>query len=186
MIHGVGSGLTISAGVGTLSRSSVTHFSHQRPDIGDPPGSRRLQSASAMRVLESSSRSGATARWGRALLGVRASELCVVLEGAAELAVDGHVPITLEAAISCSCRRRLDSSLSGFEPVTPDRIDARRDASAPTGEVRHGKRGGKPDVRLLGGYFVFDSPDAALLMSLLPTLDTRSRMPSACRRSCSS
>ena len=41
---------------------------------------------------------------------------------------------------------------------------------APTGEVRHGTRGGRPDVRLLGGYFVFDSPDAALLVSLLPAL----------------
>jgi AraC-like DNA-binding protein len=36
--------------------------------------------------------------------------------------------------------------------------------------VRHGTRGGRPDVRLLGGYFVFDSPDAALLVSLLPAL----------------
>jgi hypothetical protein len=26
----------------------------------------------------------------------------------------------------------------------------------------------RPDVRLLGGYFVFDSPDANLLVSLLP------------------
>jgi AraC-like DNA-binding protein len=36
--------------------------------------------------------------------------------------------------------------------------------------VRHGTRGGPPDVRLLGGYFVFDSPDAALLVSLLPAV----------------
>jgi AraC-like DNA-binding protein len=42
--------------------------------------------------------------------------------------------------------------------------------SAPTSEVRHGRRGGRPDVRLLGGYFVFDSPDAALLVSLLPAV----------------
>ena len=38
------------------------------------------------------------------------------------------------------------------------------------GEVRHGTRGGRPDVRLLGGWFVFDSPDSALLVSLLPSL----------------
>ena len=38
------------------------------------------------------------------------------------------------------------------------------------GEVRHGTRGGRPDVRLLGGWFVFDSPDTGLLLSLLPTL----------------
>jgi hypothetical protein len=38
------------------------------------------------------------------------------------------------------------------------------------GEVRHGTPGGRPDVRLLGGWFVFDSPDTALLVSLLPSL----------------
>ena len=53
--------------------------------------------------------------------------------------------------------------------MTPVRID-QKVAPAPTGEVRHGTRGGPPDVRLLGGYFVFDSPDAALLVSLLPEL----------------
>ena len=60
-------------------------------------------------------------------------------------------------------------ALSGFEPVTP-RAHRSEGAPAPTGEVRHGTRGGPPDVRLLGGYFVFDSPDAALLVSLLPAL----------------
>ena len=42
--------------------------------------------------------------------------------------------------------------------------------SAHMGEVRHGTRNGPPDVRLLGGWFAFDSPDAALLVSLLPAL----------------
>jgi AraC-like DNA-binding protein len=36
--------------------------------------------------------------------------------------------------------------------------------------VRHGTRGGKPDVRLLGGYFVLGSPDPSLLVSLQPGL----------------
>jgi transcriptional regulator GlxA family with amidase domain len=38
------------------------------------------------------------------------------------------------------------------------------------GEVRHGTRGGRPDVRLLGGWFAFGSPDTGLLVSLLPAL----------------
>src|SRR5262245_58064559 len=59
--------------------------------------------------------------------------------------------------------------MSGFEPARPQRIDPKV-TRAPEGEVRHGERGGRPDVRLLGGYFVFDSPDAALLVSLLPAL----------------
>jgi AraC-like DNA-binding protein len=59
--------------------------------------------------------------------------------------------------------------MSGFEPVRPERIDPKVTPS-PTGEVRHGKRGVPPDVRLLGGFFVFDSPDAALMVPLLPAL----------------
>jgi len=46
----------------------------------------------------------------------------------------------------------------------------RRVSAAATGDVRHGRRGGRPDVRLLGGYFIFDSPDAPLLVSLLPAI----------------
>lgn len=59
--------------------------------------------------------------------------------------------------------------MSGFEPVRPERIDPKV-APAPAGEVRHGTHGGRPDVRLLGGYFAFDSPDAGLLVSLLPAV----------------
>jgi AraC-like DNA-binding protein len=59
--------------------------------------------------------------------------------------------------------------MSGFERVMPTRVDPKA-TRGPAGEVRHGTRGGRPDVRLLGGYFVFDSPDAALLVSLLPAL----------------
>jgi AraC-like DNA-binding protein len=46
-------------------------------------------------------------------------------------------------------------------------VDARKAAGA-NGDVRHGRRGGRPEVRLLGGYFEFQSADAALLVSLLP------------------
>jgi AraC-like DNA-binding protein len=40
----------------------------------------------------------------------------------------------------------------------------------PNGEVRHGNPTGPPDVRMLVGYCVFGSPDASLLVSLLPQL----------------
>jgi AraC-like DNA-binding protein len=53
--------------------------------------------------------------------------------------------------------------------VTPKRIDPKV-TPAPGDEVRHGTPDGPPDVRLLGGYFVFDSPDAPLLGSLLPAV----------------
>jgi AraC-like DNA-binding protein len=108
-------------------------------------------------------------RWG-----VRYSEFgqpsfSAVLEGRCRLAVDGQRPLTLEAGDFVLLPATPGFTLSGFEPVTPQRIDPKR-APAAAGEVRHGTRGGPPDVRLLGGYFVFDSPDAALLVSLLPAV----------------
>jgi AraC-like DNA-binding protein len=60
--------------------------------------------------------------------------------------------------------------MSGFERMLPVLIDAKQAAASTAGEVRHGTRGGRPDVRLLGGYFMFDSPDAAMLVSLLPAV----------------
>ncbi len=41
-------------------------------------------------------------------------------------------------------------------------------AATSAGEVRHGTRTGPASVRLLGGYFRFDSGDSGLLVSLLP------------------
>jgi AraC-like DNA-binding protein len=94
---------------------------------------------------------------------------CAVLEGSCRLAVDGHEPVTLEAGDFILLPATPGFTLSGGGPVRPQRIDPKV-APSPTGEVRHGTRGGRPDVRLLGGYFVFDSPDAGLLVSLMPAL----------------
>ncbi|PCC69491.1 AraC-type DNA-binding protein [Nannocystis exedens] len=94
---------------------------------------------------------------------------CTVLEGRCRLAVDGYRPLTLEAGDFLLLPATPGFTMSGFEPATPERIDPKL-TPAPTAEVRHGTRGGRPDVRLLGGYFVFDSPDAQLLVSLLPAV----------------
>lgn len=120
------------------------------------------------RTVFAKSISGA-GRWG-----VRYSEFgqpsfCAVLEGSCRLAVDGEEALTLEAGDFVLLPATPGFTLSGFEPVTPEHIEPKL-TPAPTGEVRHGTRGGRPDARLLGGYFVFDSPDAALLVSLLPAL----------------
>lgn len=116
-----------------------------------------------------SKRISGAGRWG-----VRYSEFgqpsfCAVLEGSCRLAVDGHRMLTLEAGDFILLPATLGFTISGFEPVTPERIDPKIAASS-SGEVRHGRRGGRPDVRLLGGYFMFDSPDAGLLVSLLPSV----------------
>jgi AraC-like DNA-binding protein len=108
-------------------------------------------------------------RWGVRYSDFGQPSFCVVLEGSCRLAVDGQPACTLHAGDFVLLPATPGFTLSGFEPVKPERIDPKVTAS-PTGEVRHGRRGGRPDVRMLGGYFTFDSPDAALLVSLLPAL----------------
>ncbi|WP_395350968.1 AraC family transcriptional regulator [Variovorax sp. UC122_21] len=94
---------------------------------------------------------------------------CAVIDGSCRLAVEGQEAIALEAGDFVLMPATPGFTLSSFEAAAPVHIDPKL-APAPEGEVRHGMRDGPPDVRLLGGYFVFDSPDAALLVSLLPTL----------------
>lgn len=94
---------------------------------------------------------------------------CTMLEGECVLAVNGQEPITLAAGDFVLMPATPGFILSGFEPAVPVFLDPKL-VPAPEGEIRHGTREGPPDVRMLGGYFAFDSPDAALLVSLLPTL----------------
>jgi AraC-like DNA-binding protein len=92
-----------------------------------------------------------------------------VLEGRCRLTVDGHRPLTLEAGDFVLLPATPGFTMSGFEPVRFERLDPNV-MSTVRGEVRHGTRGVRPDVRLLGGWFAFDSPDSTLLVSLLPSL----------------
>jgi AraC-like DNA-binding protein len=94
---------------------------------------------------------------------------CAVLEGGCLLAVDGEAPVTLQEGDFVLLPATPAFTLSGFEPVSPKLMDP--NVSAALHEpIRHGRPDGPPDVRLLGGYFVFDSPDANLLVSLLPAM----------------
>ena len=142
------------------------HFICERPAMSDPLSD--VITLLRPRTVFSKGISGAGA-WA-----VRYSEFgqpsfCAVLEGRCRLAVEDEDALTLEAGDFVLLPATPGFTLSGFEPVRPKLIDPKV-TPAPTGEVRHGTRGGRPDVRLLGGYFVFDSPDAALLVSLLPAV----------------
>lgn len=92
---------------------------------------------------------------------------CVVLEGGCRLAVAGNEPIFLRQDDFVLIPLARDFEVSGLEEEGP--------APAPTpvlrdGEIRHGVQEGPPDVRLLVGYCMFGSPDAGLLVPLLPQL----------------
>ena len=94
---------------------------------------------------------------------------CVILDGSSLLAVDGREPFVLAEGDFVLIPSARGFTMSGLEPATT----ADSDPSTVTmlqGEVRHGTETGPPDVRLLVGYCQFGSPDAALLVSLLPHL----------------
>lgn len=112
--------------------------------------------------------SGAGA-WGVRYSAFGQPSFCTLLEGRCLLAVQGQEPITLEAGDFVLMPATPGFTLSGFEPVVPVAIDALQ-AAGMEGDLRHGRPDGPPDVRMLGGYFAFGSPDAALLVSLLPAL----------------
>ncbi|HEY8943840.1 MAG TPA: AraC family transcriptional regulator [Polyangiaceae bacterium] len=108
-------------------------------------------------------------RWGVRYSRFDQPSFAAVLEGSCRLAVDGHRPIVLEAGDFVLLPATPGFTLSGFQAVQPEYIDPKL-LTSPTEEVRHGARGGRPEVRLLGGYFSFASPDQGLLVSLLPSL----------------
>ena len=107
-------------------------------------------------------------RWGVRYGDFGHPSFAIVLEGACRLAVDGQQPLTLEAGDFILLPRTPGFTMTGFEPVIPEIIDPHVAALTTEGEVRHGDQGGPPSVRILGGYFIFDSEDSGLLVSLLP------------------
>jgi AraC-like DNA-binding protein len=92
---------------------------------------------------------------------------CVILDGTCRLAVDGHEPLTLQAGDFLLIPAAYNFMMSGLQPATSEDTDTSPVALL-DGEFRLGIQSGPPDVRLLVGYCVFGSPDAAMLVSLLP------------------
>lgn len=99
----------------------------------------------------------------------RQPSFCAVLEGQCRLEVVGEEPVLLQAGDFVLLPATPGFTMSSMEPANPTDIDPTESPST-TEPLHHGTPGAIPDVRLLGGYFVFDSPDAGLLVSLLPTL----------------
>ena len=94
---------------------------------------------------------------------------CVILEGSCQLAVDKRDLISLQKGDFVLIPSPFGFTMSSLEPVSSEEIDA-APVALPNGEFRLGIQSGPTDVRLLVGHCVFGSPDAALLVSLLPQL----------------
>jgi AraC-like DNA-binding protein len=93
---------------------------------------------------------------------------CAVLDGSCVLKVNGHSAITISAGDFVLLPETPGFTMSSFQPARPVLHDSQAMAKQSGSEVRHGTPDVEPDVRQLGGYFDFESEDAALLVSLLP------------------
>jgi AraC-like DNA-binding protein len=94
---------------------------------------------------------------------------CVVMDGACQLTVEAQQPLHLRQGDFVLIPSAHGFTMSSNEPMTP--ADAETEPVAlPDGGFRHGRQDGPADVQLLIGHCAFDSPDAALLVSLLPQL----------------
>lgn len=94
---------------------------------------------------------------------------CVILDGSCRLAIGGDEPTTLETGDFVLIPAAHDftvSSLSAGQTESGETVPVELDA----GVFRVGSADGPADVRMLVGYCVFGSTDAALLVSLLPQL----------------
>jgi AraC-like DNA-binding protein len=92
----------------------------------------------------------------------------VILDGACRLTIDGQER-TLQGGDFVLVPAACAFTLSSAAPVAPGVADSVPVAIKP-GEFRIGAPDAPADVLYLVGHFVFDAPDAALLVSLLPRL----------------
>ncbi len=92
---------------------------------------------------------------------------CIMLEGSCLLAVDAHEPVTLSAGDFVLLPSTPPFTISSFGPAPAVHIDPKV-VPGGMGELRHGDLAGAPDMRSLGGAFLFDGADPKLLVSLLP------------------
>lgn len=92
---------------------------------------------------------------------------CILLEGSCLLSVDEHEPVTLNAGDFVLLPATPPFTLSSFGPALAVHIDPKV-VPGGQGERRHGDPKGEPDMRSLGGAFLFDGADPELLITLLP------------------
>ncbi len=97
---------------------------------------------------------------------------CIVLDGSCLLTVDGCEPITISAGDFVLLPTTPAFTISSFSPALPVYLDphqvADEQVAGGNSELRYGEQGGTPDMRSLGGSFLFNCSDPGLLVSLLP------------------
>ncbi len=94
---------------------------------------------------------------------------CVMLQGGCHVMIDGHEPIELLSGDFALVPSTYGVALSSLE-APPSGVETPPPTALGNGEFRLGELDGPIDVRMLVGHCSFGSPDASLLVSLLPHL----------------
>lgn len=110
---------------------------------------------------------GGAGRWGVRRAETGQPSYCVVLDGHCRLAIEGTPELALEPGDFVLIPATWNFAMSSMEAPQPHDVDLLPVARGP-GEFRLGAQDGAPNVRFIIGHCVFDSPDAALLVALLP------------------
>ena len=110
---------------------------------------------------------GGAGRWGVRRTEMGQPSYCVVLDGTCRLAVAGSPPLTLEPGDFVLIPATYDFSMASLTPP-PARDFDRLPVQVAPGQFRVGAPDLSSDVRFLIGQCTFGSPNAALLVSLLP------------------
>lgn len=91
-----------------------------------------------------------------------------MIEGSCRFAVEGEEPVVLEEGDFVLLPATPTFRMSSLALAPVQRIDAK--TALPQHEARYGRQDGPPEMRQIGGWFVFGISDAALLVTLLPRL----------------
>jgi AraC-like DNA-binding protein len=91
---------------------------------------------------------------------------CVVLDGGCRVTIDGHKPIELLSGDFVLVPAAYEVSISSLAP--PRGVETSTPVELGKGEFRLGALDNPVDSRMIAGHCSFGSPDAVLLVSLLP------------------
>ena len=94
---------------------------------------------------------------------------CVILEGACRMAIDGHEPIELVSGDFVLIPAAYGVAMSSLVPPPPG-VQTMEPIALGNNEFRIGEPDSPVDLRMMVGHCSFGSPDASLLVSLLPQI----------------
>lgn len=106
-------------------------------------------------------------RWGVRRAETGQPSYCIVLDGCCRLAIEGNPELLLEPGDFVLIPATWNFAMSSMQAPPAHAFDRPPVAQGP-GEFRLGAQEGPPEVRFIIGHCVFGSPDASLLVSLLP------------------